>query len=61
MLKVRKISNVDRWTLKWYDRENNIVLVSTHDTKEEAYETSLDFMENMVKMEEYLLSIYIQV
>ena len=61
MLKVRKIRNEDRWTLKWHDRENNIVLLSIHDTEEEAFETSLEIMENMVKMEELLLSIYIKV
>ena len=61
MLKVRKIRNEDRWTLKWHDRENNIVLLSIHDTEEEAFETSLEIMENMVKIEELLLSIYIKV
>ncbi len=58
MLKVRKIRNEDRWSLKWHDRENNIVMLSIHDTEEEAYQTFLEFMENMVKMEELLLSIY---
>jgi len=58
MLKVRKIKNEDRWSLKWHDRENNIILLSIHDTKDDAYKTFLEFMENMIKMEELLLSIY---
>jgi hypothetical protein len=58
MLKVRKIRNEDRWSLKWHDRENNIMLLSIHDTEEEAYQIFLEFMENMVKMEELLLSMY---
>ena len=61
MLKVRKIRNEDRWSLKWHDRENNIVLLSIHDTEDDAYNKSLEIMENMVKMEELLLSIYIKV
>ena len=61
MLKVRKIRNEDRWTLKWHDRENNIVLLSIHDTEDDAYNKSLEIMEKMVKMEELLLSIYINV
>lgn len=52
MLKIRKIKNQNKFTLKWHDRKNNIVLLSIHDTKDDAYNKSLEFMEQMEKVKD---------
>ena len=52
MLKIRKLTNQNKYTLKWHDRKNNIVLLSVHDTKDEAYNKSLEFMEQMKKIKD---------
>lgn len=52
MLKIRKIKNQNKFTLKWHDRKNNIVLLSIHDTKDDAYNKSLEFMEQMEKIKD---------
>ena len=52
MLKIRKLKNQNKFTLKWHDRKNNIVLLSVHDTKDDAYNKSLEFMEQMEKIKD---------
>jgi hypothetical protein len=52
MLRVRKIKNEEKWSLKWHDKKNNIVLLSIHDTKDDAYNKSLEFMEQMEKIKD---------
>lgn len=52
MLKVRKIRNEEKWSLKWHDKKNNVVLLSIHDTKEDAYNKSLEFIEQMEKIKD---------
>lgn len=52
MLKIRKLTNQNKFTLKWHDRKNNIVLLSVHDTKDDAYNKSLEFMEQMKKIKD---------
>ena len=52
MLKIRKIKNQNKFTLKWHDKKNNIVLLFTHDTKDDAYNKSLEFMEQMEKIKD---------
>lgn len=50
MLRIRKLKNQNKFTLKWHDKKNNIVLLSIHDTKDDAYNKSLEFMEQMEKI-----------
>jgi len=50
MLRIRKLKNQNKFTLKWHDKKNNIVLLSIHDTKDDAYNKSLEFMEEMEKI-----------
>jgi hypothetical protein len=52
MLKIRKVKNQNKFTLKWHDKKNNIVLLSIHDTKDDAYNKSLEFMEQMEKIKD---------
>jgi len=52
MLKIRKLKNQNKFTLKWHDKKNNIVLLSVHDTKDDAYNKSLEFMEQMKKIKD---------
>jgi predicted secreted acid phosphatase len=52
MLKIRKLKNQNKFSLKWHDRKNNIVLLSIHDTKDDAYNKSLEFMEQMKKIKD---------
>ena len=52
MLKIRKLKNQNKFTLKWHDKKNNIVLLSIHDTKDDAYNKSLEFMEQMKKIKD---------
>ncbi|MHA2039484.1 MAG: hypothetical protein ACW98X_23920 [Promethearchaeota archaeon] len=52
MLKIRKVKNQNKFTLKWHDKKNNIVLLSIHDTKDDAYNKSLEFMEQMKKIKD---------
>ena len=52
MLKIRKLKKQNKFTLKWHDRKNNIVLLSVHDTKDDAYNKSLEFMEQMEKIKD---------
>jgi hypothetical protein len=52
MLKIRKLTKQNKFTLKWHDKKNNVVLLSIHDTKEDAYNKSLEFMEQMEKIKD---------
>lgn len=52
MLKIRKIKNQNKWSLKWHDKKDNIVLLSIHDTKDDAYNKSLEFIEEMEKIKD---------
>ena len=60
MLKIRKIKTQNKFTLKWHDRKNNIVLLSVHDTKDDAYEKSLEFIEEMEKIKDERGIVYIK-
>ena len=59
MLRVRKIRNEEKWSLKWHDKKNNIVLISVHDTKDDAYNKSLEFMEQMEKIKDERDIVYV--
>ena len=59
MLRVRKIKNEEKWSLKWHDKKNNIVLISVHDTKDDAYNKSLEFMEQMEKIKDERDIVYV--
>ena len=60
MLRVRKIRNEEKWSLKWHDKKNNIVLISVHDTKDDAYNKSLEFMEQMEKIKDERDIVYVE-
>ena len=60
MLKIRKIKNEEKWSLKWHDKKNNIVLISVHDTKDDAYNKSLEFMEQMEKIKDERDIVYVE-
>jgi len=59
MLRVRKIRNEEKWSLKWHDKKNNVVLLSVHDTKDDAYNKSLEFMEQMKKIKDERDIVYV--
>ena len=59
MLKIRKIKNEEKWSLKWHDKKNNVVLLSIHDTKDDAYNKSLEFMEQMEKIKDERDIVYV--
>jgi len=59
MLRVRKIRNEEKWSLKWHDKKNNVVLLSVHDTKDDAYNKSLEFMEQMEKIKDERDIVYV--
>lgn len=59
MLKIRKIKNEEKWSLKWHDKKNNVVLLSVHDTKDDAYNKSLEFMEQMEKIKDERDIVYV--
>ena len=59
MLKIRKVKNQNKFTLKWHDKKNNIVLLSVHDTKDDAYNKSLEFMEQMEKIKDERDIVYV--
>jgi hypothetical protein len=61
MLRVRKIRNEEKWSLKWHDKKNNIVLISVHDTKDDAYNKSLEFMEQMKKIKDERDIVYVDI
>lgn len=61
MLRVRKIKNEEKWSLKWHDKKNNIVLISVHDTKDDAYNKSLEFMEQMEKIKDERDIVYVDI
>ncbi len=60
MLKIRKIKNEEKWSLKWHDKKNNVVLLSIHDTKDDAYNKSLEFMEQMEKIKDERDIVYVE-
>ena len=60
MLRVRKIRNEEKWSLKWHDKKNNVVLLSVHDTKDDAYNKSLEFMEQMKKIKDERDIVYVE-
>ena len=60
MLKIRKLKNQNKFTLKWHDKKNNIVLLSIHDTKDDAYNKSLEFMEEMKKIKDERDIVYVE-
>ena len=61
MLRVRKIRNEEKWSLKWHDKKNNVVLLSVHDTKDDAYNKSLEFMEQMKKIKDEREIVYVDI
>ena len=61
MLRVRKIRNEEKWSLKWHDKKNNVVLLSVHDTKDDAYNKSLEFMEQMKKIKDDRDIVYVDI
>jgi hypothetical protein len=61
MLRVRKIRNEEKWSLKWHDKKNNVVLLSVHDTKDDAYNKSLEFMEQMKKIKDERDIVYVDI
>jgi len=61
MLRVRKIRNEEKWSLKWHDKKNNVVLISVHDTKDDAYNKSLEFMEQMKKIKDERDIVYVDI
>ena len=61
MVRVRKIRNEEKWSLKWHDKKNNIVLISVHDTKDDAYNKSLEFMEQMKKIKDERDIVYVDI